>query len=240
MRSFINAGVLQMMGIKRVLKRCIHIGLLLEILLLLPSGARGEDVLQSVVKSFDVADANVPDALIELGRTSGVPFGIVATNPDLWNKKVSLSLSNTTLEALLKKVLSGFGNYTWSIQNGVVVVYNPELRTADDFLHVKINDFQSTQPETVENLSVQLWMNLLVTLNPNREEGFAGVLHPSSLDNKLPAVDLSGESVQVILDWLVSHHGKAAWITLPYKGDIQQASGDDLWKIIFYDEQPSR
>jgi hypothetical protein len=220
----------------------------LSLLFVIPvQGQQRADLEQMTVGRFEVNETSIPEALLKLGEDSRVPLGIVATDPELWKQKVSLRAENAGFTSVLGRILSGASGYRWHETQGVVVIANPDLHTAvNDSLYVTIPVFETSRPQappnarTAEAVSTKLWMTLLLHLDPQRKEGFMGVLHPSDLDRELPSVDLGGHSVEEILNWIVSRHGAAAWVAMPFLGDIQKAQVGQLWKIFFYGQPPSK
>ena len=220
-------------------QRAVTTNIVLAVLLasMVPVVGQTKDPLELVVARYAVADSPVPDALLQLGFKTGIPLGIVATDPSLWKRKISLDISGETFSSLLSRILSAAPGYAWSVDHGVVVISSTSVTTTDDFINAKIRSFDVEKPQDAENLSADLWMAVLLTLDPGRREGFYGVLHPSSLDRELPPAHLSGSETWVILNWIVREHGKAAWIAMPFTGDIQKTQVNQLWKLFFYPQE---
>jgi hypothetical protein len=186
--------------------------------------------------SFDAHNISVPDAVLKAARQAGVPLGLDASDTKLWKREVSLKASNSTLGEVLRQILGAAPAYTVARDGGAVVI-RPVV-SQSDLLNTRILVFKTDEPSSADDLSFQLWMTLVQQLSPSRGGFLGGGLTDlnSSLEKPtLPPVDLSGKTVWEILDWIVGAHGSAAWVGLPFNGEISKSVGPgDLWRLERY------
>jgi hypothetical protein len=205
--------------------------------LLLMAGAllaQSSSSLRVRVAKFEVENASIPDAVVKAGQQAGVPLGIDASDPKLWKKTTSLKQSGSTLGEVLRQILDPGPAYTIR-QDGRTIVIRPGS-CPSSLLNTRIISFKTEMPVSARDLSFKLWMALVSQLDPRRG-GFLGpgLMSPSSLDNKLPPVDLSGKTVWEILDWITATHGSAAWVAVPFHGEVGKSIGpSDLWRLEAY------
>jgi hypothetical protein len=200
-----------------------------------PSLAQSDSPLRAPLPQFGVHNASIPDALLQAGQQSGVPLGIDASDPKLWKTRVSVRAQNANLGEALGQILAAAPGYTIA-QDGRTVV----IRRASgpgDLLDTRILEFRSVAG-SAGDLSLKLWMTLVLQLSPSRQ-GFLGFNRTSPLDKLLPASDLSGKTAWEILDWIVGTHGSAAWVAVPFTGELGESSTQrDLWRLEFYPNRP--
>jgi hypothetical protein len=198
--------------------------------------AQPESPLQLALTRFEVKNISIPDAVVKAGQQAGVPIGLDASDPELWKKKISLQTANATLGEVLRQILAAGPAYTIR-QDGRAVVIRCAPRQSD-LLDTRIIDFKMDRLASANQLSSKLWMTLVTQVSPSRMSflgGGLGSLYSSLEKAVLPPVDLSGKTVWEILDWIVGTHGSAAWVAVPFHGEVGKSIGpSDLWRLDAY------
>jgi hypothetical protein len=202
-----------------------------------PLLAQPASPLRVTLTKFEAQNVSIPDAVLKAGQQSGVPIGLDASDPTLWKSRVSVMKTNATLGEVLRQILDAGPAYTIA-QDGRAVVIRPVLQPSN-LLNTRILLFKTEKPASADDLSFKLWMTLVRQLDPRRAGFMGGGL--ANLDSTLekavlPPVDLSGKTVWEILDWIVGTHGSAAWVAVPFGGEVGDSPANSIWHLEPYSD----
>lgn len=183
--------------------------------ILLASTAFAQDSIRKPL-TLDSPLGNLPDqdsaleALIELGWQNKAPLGIVIQGDSLCTHRFQRKMENITVAGIIQTVNSEIPGYAAELQHGVLIVHPKIIApSTDQTLSLKIRHF-SSDPTSIANLGVGLWMYIRAVLVPGQTSAFTGGLQNDAED--LPSINVPVGTVESILNKLVSERSGGIWV----------------------------
>jgi hypothetical protein len=197
----------------------------------------GQALLEKSVPGFSVTQAIRLNVLLLLAQQQRVPLGIEYLERHALVERISLNVSETSLENLLRMILPADRGYRWSVDEGVVLISNAKISAAASLLDQVISDYELKRPATLQEAALLMKMDLQLELDPSIG-GFAGNFAPGDTTRKIGPLHIKSRTVRQILNALVETAGGAAWIVPvpPRQRDKIPAQG--LWRILEYHQPP--
>jgi hypothetical protein len=119
-------------------------------------------------------------------------------------------------------------------ERGVLKVYPLDAnKTTQTFLNLHIPEFHS-RPDTHQGLGIDLWMFIRAAIAPGQGTGFVG--GSSTKREIVPAMDVTDQSVDTILDTIARKGAGAAWVLQSSKIEELSQSTPRPYDILGYSE----
>lgn len=188
----------------------------------------------TVITSWN-SGGNALDTLVNIAFQNRIPFGIVIEGKALCTRQVN-GKQGDTVAALLSDIETDIPGYTGQIEKGVLVI-RPKLLTPSTLnaLRVNLPEFGTAHPDTIQSLSITLWMFLRAALVPGQSSAFSGGVQRNA--ELIPAFHTSNTTTEEVLAYLVTQKTGGIWAmsqvpedwisdpaTIPFK--VYSYSGD--------------
>jgi hypothetical protein len=149
--------------------------------------------------------------IVNTGIENRVPMGIVIDSKHrLCETVMNVGRRREKLRRFIAEINSTVPGYKAEFERGVLKVYPLDAnKTTQTFLNLHIPEFHS-RPDTHQGLGIDLWMFIRAAIAPGQGTGFVG--GSSTKREIVPAMDVTDQSVDTILDAIVRKGGGAAWV----------------------------
>jgi hypothetical protein len=197
----------------------------------------GDSTLMQRVERFQLQAPSLLDALLELGKRAKQPLGIEYVDPTELQKPIRIDLREGTFEDALRAILRGQKGYSWSAQNGVVVITHAGVPKGEANLLDRVLPSFSISAGTPEEASHVLEMDLFFSLHPG-PVGIVGEYDPG-LREKAKAVGplrLTNVTVRQVLNRIAGDARDLAWVVGVPPGEMGQWKNTGLWFLVEYDD----
>lgn len=181
------------------------------------------------VSHFRLGPTSALNALLWLGRDSGVCFGVEYSGPEL-NSQIRIDEDESTVRDLARKIL---GNaFQISVSEGVVVVRKKGV-DPPGWLNHKLIKFETPHAELMNTGSL-LWMTLEMSLDRTKH-GFGGSGPVSEPRDEIGPFAERDKTVQQLLIKIVgSSHGSAWFPTNRLLRTSFDANVNRFWTLATY------
>jgi len=187
-----------------------------------------------VVTRFESHGQSALQTLVNFGRVTNTPIGIVISDGALCDQTVDVISEGEKAEVVTADILSTIPTYKWSVQDKVVVVEPREPSGyLTQLLQMSIPQF-AAPVETLQGQNISLWMFIHAEVV---KQGGAGASVQSSFDEQKAApIEMRDSSVVAILNRIISRKPKGLWIIPPLKEPLASAIRQPPSKILTYGE----
>lgn len=201
--------------------------LILAIAVLITPGAvaRTEKGLDTSVGSFSRENTAMADIAIGIATELSVPLGFEGI-PEDPEKRVSVSVANTTLRGLFDTLIRLDPRYEWTVaEDGVINIYPRDRK--ERMLDITVPEFRvqgKTRRAAMDQLiGTPAVLDMLSSLNVVIRTPIAGL--PSATDSG-PRVnlDLRNATIRRILNEILVGSGASAWSAVRYGDRLQYLS----------------
>ncbi len=185
------------------------------------------------IRSFQVTNCNLIDALLLLGQQEHIGIGIEYIDAPAFRRRVNLQLHDVTLAEVLNAITRPLG-YSWStVGNVLTITHSGAMVGKQNLLNTRIPRFK-VPSMPIEEASCNLRIALYFALNPN-STGIAGDCLFGGLDSRIDNIELKNATVRQILNTVVSQHGNGAWVVQQPSWTMDKDIGYGVWKVLAYD-----
>lgn len=166
------------------------------------------------VQRFTVSRTSEVEALVELGRESRVPMGVILADSELCRGRVSATWKNKTVRQIAGNLIA-HRSYRVNTEGEVLLIEPSKIPEHQRrLLDLKIPRF-AVPPGTLREQESQLWASVKQTLNP-RQGSIANILS-SPAARTYPGLEFKNLTVRQILNQL-SIQVDGIWVLLPLAG----------------------
>src|SRR6267143_4018165 len=131
------------------------------------------DIPSRPVRSFNIRDLNMIDALLQLGREQQIPMGIEDIDATAFRSRITLHAQDTTVGRLLDTITHAQG-YSWLPEGNVVTLtHNGALQGRKNLLNLRISEFTIKREVTLQAAS-QLLLGKLYSVQHPHPTGIVG------------------------------------------------------------------
>ena len=192
------------------------------------------ELRRRAVASFEVREANMIDALVQLGQQQQVPIGIEYVDAAAFRSRITLHARNSTMGGLLDTITHGQG-YRWFTQGGVVVVtHDGEPPGRKNLLNTRISEFTIDKEVTLQAASLKLLGALYLALNPH-STGIMGDYPSGNPKFGVGPLRMGDATVRQILNRIVSQRRNGAWVVQQPPWNMDKDPSYGLWRVFEYD-----
>jgi hypothetical protein len=187
-----------------------------------PHRANQIDTAQAI--SFTALHQNILKVLIQLGVQQHIAIGIVLdANRTLCKQDKTVVEQKIPIGNLITNLLSG-SNSKWSITGGVIVVKPADVPIPlKEILMMRFDRFTSIAT-TMQGMGIVLCGYIYGRLHPTA--GYAGDILSSPNAERIPPFTLVDISAEQVLNHIVSHGHRGAWILgLPETSAYEHCGG---------------
>jgi hypothetical protein len=195
--------------------------------------------LSTSITEFDARQVPPIGALLKLGESRNLCFGIEYVDGALLTKPADFHLQNTTLRGAIEAILRSAGPFAIEQHYGVIEVIPrvPEPKSGNIFNFV-IHKWEARRAP-VQLVSMTLYWQLRTELNP-QITGYADHSFAGNVRDEVRPFNESNLPVKYLLDKIVAQSKGAAWIAQVHwerVGDfaLLEARRDRVWTIVEYE-----
>jgi hypothetical protein len=213
--------------------------LLLAGQLLQPRNAQSQTIdnffakLNTRVNEYQVTEENFLEALCRVSRDFKIPVGITWISTSVARQKLSISWSDSTVQEIIEAISQTQPGYRVEIDRGIVHVFSEQIVPQQDFLLLKIPNFEITH-QAIEVASVGLRELIKLTVSPPEPKccGTGGSIFGNTDEPKLD-LHFTDANVLDILDALAVNSASNIWIVTSSNNPVVTATGfrrtESLW-----------
>lgn len=152
------------------------------------------------------------ETLLAFSHREHIPIAVEYVDRASMEQPIDVKLENTTIRGALNSILNQGNGYRWRMRNGIIEITNLRgSKHAETLLNTVIPIFEIHEGATVKWLSVMLWWNLQVELDPSlKKGGFLGDILGSS--SAVKPETLRNRTVEDILAYIVVHSQAEGWV----------------------------
>lgn len=194
------------------------------------AGCRTSQPLEYVVPNFQ-AHTTIVQAIYQLGRETGICFGIRPVDRSIFEKTITISVSEVSAASLLNQILGEVEGYYWTQHpSGIVNIGLRNVNSSASVFSYKIPRF--TTPRTsVQSASNVLRMEVLRIQNPQIRT-FMGAYFTGDREDIIGPLDLKNQEAWQVLNTIVALSKGSLWIAT--RPESLANSPEDLWAVIEY------
>jgi len=202
--------------------------------------------LSKRVETYNLRVNSFVEALAQVAGDFRIPIGIAWINKPSATGKLSFSWVGATVQEILDEIVATQSGYKIDVSNGVLRVTSTDIPPAQNFLRVRINQFD-VQNGFLPVASRDLQNQVRVETNPHKAQTIlAGSGSSQAVNMDEPRIDLQLKSttVEEILNSLVLVSDRKVWVATFEDSFILTSSGFrqtiSLWSEVPVpdDEQP--
>jgi hypothetical protein len=193
----------------------------------------GSDIPSRPVRSFNIRDLNMIDALLQLGQER-VPIGIEYIDTAAFRSRITLHEQDATVGRLLDTITHGEG-YSWFANGGVIIVTHtgaPQGRK--NLLNTRIPEFAIAREVTLQAASERLLGKLDFVQHPHAT-GIVGDYPSGNPQFRVGPWTMRNATVRQILNRIVSQHNNGAWVVQQAPWNMDKEPSYGLWRVFEYD-----
>ena len=199
----------------------------------LPAAAEcAAEPLGVIPTKINIRSKSIIEALLELGQTSSVCFGIeirddrLARTPVAWTEPGPVG-------KLVESALSDAKGYKLQVR-GRIVLISPSETDEPTWLDTKIPHFKADR-SGLQSLNNLLFMELRLVEDPSIA-GFAGHYRPGQTRDEIGPFDVRNRTVRDVLDLLVGSSMGGLWLTAERHVRSRALSTQPFWVTLQYAE----
>jgi hypothetical protein len=192
------------------------------------------DIPSRPVRSFNIRDLNMIDALLQLGREQQIPIGIEYIDATAFRSRITLHAQDTTVGRLLDTITHAQG-YSWFPEGNVVTLtHNGALQGRKNFLNLRISEFTLKREMTLQAAS-QLLLGKLYFVQHPHPTGIVGDYPSGNPQFRAGPWTMRNATVRQILNRIVSQHNNGAWVVQQAPWNMDKEPSYGLWRLFEYD-----
>jgi hypothetical protein len=161
---------------------------------------------------FDSNGVCLTETLLAFSHQEQLPIAIEYIDRASMEQPITVKLQNKTVREALDSILLHGDGYRWRLRSGIIEITNRRgSKYAERVLNKVIPVFKIPEGATVKMMSVMLWWNLQMELDPSLKKG--GIA--SNIPGNSPAVKpeiLRNRTVRDILAYIVVHSQAEGWV----------------------------
>ena len=184
------------------------------------------------VADFSATGLSRVAAVLKLGEQERVCFGIAYTDTQSLLEPISVSLSNTSIQQILRKIFAGETGYEFVEEDTAVLIARTLPPGQPNFFARSISRFVVPRA-TVQQISNALWMQVQVEVNPEIR-GFAGHFPTGDLKDVIDGFDEQNVSLLQVLLSIIERSKGALWITTMNPTHVEKLPTECPWRILEY------
>lgn len=188
-------------------------GAIAWVFLLIASCVYGQNnSLERPASDFDSKGVGLTETLLKFSHQQQLRIAVEFVDQSSMNQAIVVTLRSMTVRQGLDTILGNGHGYAWRMRNGIVEITNSGgSKRAEKQLNMVIPDFEIAGGESAKTVSMMLWWNLQLKLDPNLK-GYGGdVLEGAEASTVKPAV-FHNRTVREILDYIVLNSRAEGWI----------------------------
>ena len=191
------------------------------------------DIPSRLVRSFNIRDLNMIDALLQLGQEQQIPIGIEYIDAIAFRSRITLHEQDTTVGKLLDAITHAPGYY-WSVQGYVITVsHKGAPKGRKSLLNLRVSDFTIAREVTLQAASQQLLGMLYFVEHPHA--GIIGDYPSGNPQFRVGPWTMRNATVRQILNRIVSEHNNGAWVVQQAPWNMDKEPSYGLWRLFEYD-----
>lgn len=197
------------------------------------AGCKVPRPLDGTVTEYRARRVPAIEAVFEIGRITGVCFGVEALLPALSRSLIDVDLHAVSVRDALRHVLSEVPAAKVEEWDGIVLI-RPAEQPAKSWLDYRIAEFESRAAplQTVNNL---LYMTLVMQADP-RIRGIAGNYPPGDESDIAGPFREHNRSLRELLSLLLLNSRGGVWVAHERGSPDEVAPGKPFWAIVQYAE----
>ena len=189
---------------------------------------------EEVVNRFESHGESALQTLVNFGRVTNTPIGIVISDRALCEQKVDVISNGESAAVVTAEILSTVPAYKWSVQ-GEVVVVEPRAPVGPlaQLLQISIPRF-ATPGGILQAQNIDLWMFTHALLIPVGGTGASVLSSPDQ--QRADAIEMNHVSVVDVLNRIISRKPKGLWIIPPLTEPLESAIQQPVSEVMTYGE----
>jgi hypothetical protein len=196
--------------------------------------SHGSDTPSRPVRSFNIRNLNMIDALLQLGQEQQIPIGIEYIDATAFRNRITLYEQDTTVGKLLDTITHAQG-YFWLPEGNVVrVTHTGALQGRKNLLNLRISEFTIAREVTLQAASLQLLGKLYFVQYPHAT-GIVGDYPSGNPQFRVGPWTMRNATVHQILNRIVSQHNNGAWVVQQAPWNMDKEPSYGLWRLFEYD-----
>jgi hypothetical protein len=187
--------------------------------------------LAAAVKDFDSQNSPLIPALLRVAADYKLPMGIEKVVSEALHQPLDVKLRRGTVAQLLDRCVHKVPGYSWTTQDGVILVYGAdEFKNPSNLFNFVIPTFE-VHDETLNTANRGLFMSLYVQKEkPSSIVGsYPGM---GQFEDKRVTLTMRKATVRQILNRLVALHGSAVWMARVPPDRLSQIPHAGLWALL--------
>jgi len=185
------------------------------------------------VRSFNIRNLNMIDALLQLGQEQQIPIGIEYIDATAFRNRITLYEQDTTVGKLLDTITHAQGYFWLPEGNVVTVTRNGALQGRKNLLNLRVSEFTIAREVTLQAASQQLLGKLYFALHPHA--GIIGDYPSGNPQFRVGPWTMRNATVRQILNRIVSEHNNGAWVVQQAPWNMDKEPSYGLWRLFEYD-----
>ncbi len=168
--------------------------------------------LHQAVPNYEITADNFIAALVQVSDQFQIPVGIQWINDANARMPIRLSLQNSTVEGIFKRLAASEPNYQVMVKNDVVHVFSKSVPADQNFLLLKVGLFELRDEVVgIGERKLRNTVRALTAPSSSKPIGIGGSL-ATSTNERAVSLKLDNAMVEDVLDSLVTASGKGIWI----------------------------
>jgi hypothetical protein len=188
-----------------------------------------------VVNKFEAHNEVALRSLLRLGAETGTPLGLIQNGEQLCKAKVDISVEGESIASIADQLTGPIG-YTWSVEDGVLVIHPQTIPLGvQQLLDTLIPRFGAPRT-TLAGLGVFLTIDVRAVFRPDL--GSAGSISRSPDAFLVGPIQVNNVTVRKALNTIVKLGIGGQWILRPLPEDFRKAPDTKLFDIVDYASNP--